>query len=183
MNKAFKSIASGAAISLFAASLAAAEAPPKPKPGPEHQRLGYFVGQWKGEGEMKPSEWGPGGKVSSTEKCEWFQGGFSVVCHSDGQCPMGPMKSLGIIGYSAEDTAYTYYATDNSGMTMSTVPHGTLQGDTWTYLDDSMMGGKKVKSRVVIKELSPSQYTFAMDMQAPDGKWNRMMESKYTKVK
>ena len=33
------------------------------------------------------------------------------------------------------------------------------------------MGGKKYKSRVIIKELSPTSYSFKMDMQGPDGKW------------
>ena len=45
-----------------------------------------------------------------------------------------------------------------------------------------MMGGAKVKSRVIIKELSPTSYTFKMEMQGPDGKWMPMMESKNTKV-
>jgi hypothetical protein len=45
------------------------------------------------------------------------------------------------------------------------------------------MGGKKVKSRVTIKELSPTSYTFTMEMQGPDGKWAPMMESKSTKAK
>jgi len=162
---------------------AAAQAPPPMKPGPEHKRLEYFVGNWTGEGEMKPGPMGPGGKMTSTDSCEWFEGGFSVVCHSEGKSPMGPMKSIGILGYNPEEKVYTYYGVDNSGMTMSSVPHGTVQGNTWTYTDEGMMGGKKYKSRVTIKELSPTAYTFTMDMQGPDGKWAPMMESKMTKVK
>ena len=46
-----------------------------------------------------------------------------------------------------------------------------------------MMGGKKYKSRVTIKELSPTAYTFTMEMQGPDGKWMPMMDSKLTKMK
>jgi hypothetical protein len=44
-----------------------------------------------------------------------------------------------------------------------------------------MMGGQKVKSRVTIKELSPTAYTFKMEIQGPDGKWAPMMEAKATK--
>lgn len=161
--------------------VAAAQAPPPQTPGPEHKRLGYFVGKWTTEGEMKPGPMGPGGKISSTDNCTWFDGGFAVICHSDGKTPMGPSKSIGILGYSTEEKAYTYYGLDNSMMAMTTVPRGTLQGDTWTYTDESMMGGQKVKSRVVIKELSPTAYTFTMEVQGPDGKWAPMMESKSTK--
>jgi hypothetical protein len=176
-------LAGCAAVSLLGVLSASAAEHTAPKPGPEHQRLGYFVGTWTTEGEMKPSEMGPGGKITSVDKCEWFQGGFSVICHSEGKSPMGPSKSIGILGYSTEERVYTYSGVDNSGMTMTTVPRGTRQGDTWIYTDESMMGGKKVKSRVTIKELSPSAYAFKMDMQDPEGKWATWMESKSTKTK
>jgi len=159
-----------------------AQAPQAPKPGPEHARLGYFVGKWNAEGELKPGPMGPGGKFTSSDTCEWFDGKYSVICRSEGKMPMGPSKSIGILGYNTEEKVYTYYGVDNSNMTMASVPRGTLRGDTWTYTDEGMMGGQKVKSRVVIKELSPTSYTFRMDMQGPDGKWMPMMESKNTKV-
>jgi Protein of unknown function (DUF1579) len=161
----------------------APQAPPAPKPGPEHQRLAYFVGQWTSEGEMKPGPMGPGGKISATDTCEWFEGRFAVICRSEGKGPMGPVKNLGILGYSAEEKVYTYYGVDNSNMTMTSVPRGTVQGDTWTYTDEGMMGGQKMKSRVTIKEMSPTSYTFKMEIQGADGKWTPMMESKNTKVK
>lgn len=171
------------AAALLTLSLAAAQEGGPPKPTPEHKKLGYFVGTWHTEGEMKPGPMGPGGKMSSTDKCDWYAGGFAVVCNSDGKTPMGPSKSIGIMGYSAEEKVYTYNGTDSTGMTMTTVPRGTLQGDTWTYDDESVMGGQKVKSRVVIKELSPTAYTFRMDFQGQDGKWVTAMESKSTKAK
>ena len=96
---------------------------------------------------------------------------------------MGPTKSIGILGYSPEEKVYTYYGVDNSNMTMASVPKGTVQGKTWIYHDESMMGGKKMKTRVTIKELSPAEYSFLMEAQGPDGKWMPMMESKNTKVK
>ncbi len=52
-------------------------------------------------------------------------------------------------------------------MTMATVPKGTVQGKTWSYTDESMMGGKKVKSRVTINEVSPTEYTFKMEIFGP----------------
>ena len=184
MNRTFALLAAAVVVSLAGVQLAAAQAPPAaPKPGPEHQRLGYFVGKWTVEGEMKPSPMGPGGKVTSADTCEWFDGHFAVVCHSTGKTPMGASKSVGIMSYSPEEKVYTYYGVDNSNMTMATVPRGTVQGKTWTYTDESLMGGKKVKSRVTIKELSPTEYSFAMELQGPDGKWAPMMESKSTKVK
>ncbi len=125
---------------------------------------------------------GAGGKITTTDDCQWFEGKFSVICRTEGTTPNGPTRSIGILGYSSEEKVYTYYGVDNSGMTMSSVPKGTIQGDTWTYNDESTMGGQKVKSRVTIKEVSPKSYTFRMEFQGPDGKWMPAMESTNTKV-
>jgi len=174
----------GGCVAVVAFQLAVvAQAPKMPAPGPEHQRLGYFVGKWTSEGEMKPGPMGPGGKLTSSDTCEWFEGRFAVICRSEGTTPMGASKSVGILGYSTEEKVYTYYGVDNTNMTMASVPRGTVQGATWTYADESMMGGNKVKSRVTIKEISPTSYTFTMELQGPDGKWTPMMESRNTKVK
>ena len=69
---------------LFTATVATSQQQPAPKPSAEHQKLAYFVGTWTSTGEMKPSPFGPGGKMTSTETCEWFDGGFAVVCRSQG---------------------------------------------------------------------------------------------------
>jgi len=172
------------AMSIVGLQPTIAQAPQPAKPGPEHQRLAYFVGTWTSEGEMKPGPMGPGGKMTSRDTCEWYEGRFAVICRSEGKGPMGPSKGLGILGYSPEEKVYTYYGTDSSGMmTMTSVPRGTVKGDTWTYTDESMMGGQKVKSRVTMKELSPTSYSFVMDVQGADGNWTTLMESKQTKVK
>jgi hypothetical protein len=168
------------ALSVAGLQLAAAQAPPT-KPGPEHKRLGYFVGKWNAEGEVKPGPMGPGGKMRSSDTCEWFEGEFSVICRYEGSGPTGPSKGIGILGYNTEEKVYTYYGIDNSAMTMTSVPKGTVKGDTWTYTDQGTMGGQKYKSRVTIKEVSPTEYTFRMEMQGPDGKWAPLMESRNTK--
>jgi hypothetical protein len=183
MNRRIRRLSLGIVIAAAAYQTSAAAQAPQPPAAPtaEHKRLAYFVGKWTTEGDMKDSPMGPGGKISSTDTCEWFSGGFAVVCHSDGRTPMGPSKSIGIMGYSAEEKAYTYYGIDNTNMVMASVPKGHRQGDTWTYTDEGMMGGQKYKSRVTIKELSPTAYTFKMEMEGPDGKWAPMMEAKSTK--
>jgi hypothetical protein len=153
-----------------------------PKPTAEHQKLGYFVGTWSMTGEMKPSPFGPGGKMTSTDTCEWFQGNFAVVCHSQGASPMGPMKGIGVMGYNAEEKVYTYYGVDNSPMNMASVPKGTIQGDTWTFADEAMMGGQKIKSRFVMKIVSPTSYTMKWETEQ-GGKWASVMEGTVTKKK
>lgn len=183
MTKILTSLAAPVAILIVGLPIAAAAQPPQtPKPGPEHERLGYFVGKWTSEGEMKPGPMGPGGKMTSTETCEWFDGRAAVICRSEGTGPTGATKGLGILSYSPEEKVYTYYGVENNpGMAMTSVPRGTVQGDTWTYTDEALMGGSKVKTRVTIKEVSPTSQTFRMEVEQ-DGKWVPVMESKGTKI-
>ncbi len=175
-------VAATIALATATVELGHAQAGPPQKPGPEHQRLGFFVGRWKAEGEIKPGPMGPGGKFTGTDTCEWFEGRFTVICRSDGQGPSGPSKSIGILGYNPEQKVYTYYGVDNTAMTMSSVPRGTVQGKTWTYTDETTMGGQTVKSRVILEEESPTAYTFRMEFQGPDGAWMPVIQSRNTKV-
>ena len=165
-------------LGLAVACFTLAWAQEAPKPGPEHERLGFWVGKWTNEGEIKENPMMPAGKITETVHCEWFEGKFAVVCHNEGTGPMGPMKGIGIMSYSAEATAYTYYGTDNSGMTMTTVPMGKVDGKTWVYHDESTMGGTTVKGRYTIVETSDTSYTFKWEMQGPDGQWMTIMEGK-----
>jgi hypothetical protein len=170
------------AFTLALAAAAPASAEP-PRPSPEHERLGFFVGSWKGEGILKDNPFMPGGKFSSSETCEWFEGRFAVVCRGSGQGPMGPSKSLGIMSWDPEGKVYLYYAIDNSPMAMSTVPRGTVAGEVWTYLDESKMGGQTFRSRYVLTRLGPDAYAFRWEMLGPDGQWALVSEGKSTRVK
>jgi hypothetical protein len=173
-------ILAGAALVLVAS--VGARAQEAPKPGPEHKRLEYFTGKWSSESEVKPNPVMPPGKYTTKDDCAWFHGGFALVCHTEGSGPMGAMKSVGIMGYNAEDKIYTYYGIDSSGMTPTVVSRGSVQGDTWVYTDESKMGGKLVKSRYTMKTLSPTAYTIKWEMQGPDGTWSALMEGKSTRT-
>jgi hypothetical protein len=131
---------------------------------------------------MKQSPFGPAGKFNSTDSCEWFEGRFAVVCRYEGKGPTGPTKGIGIMGYSADQKVYTYYGVDNSAMVMTTVSRGTVQGDTWTYADEGTIGGQKVRSRYIIKVLSPTSYSFRWETQCADGNWTTIMEGASTKA-
>src|SRR2546423_15436050 len=77
-----------AAVTLLVAPALSAQAPAAPpKPGPEVQKLAYFAGRWSEVADMKASPMGPGGKATVSSSCEWFSGGFFLVCRSDGTNP------------------------------------------------------------------------------------------------
>ena len=152
-----------------------------PKPGPEVKKLAYFVGTWTTEGELKENPFGmPAGKMTSTDKCEWFTGGYSVVCHSTGKGPMGAMHGIGILGYNTEDKVYTYYGVDNSGY--AGLSKGKIDGNFWVFTSDEKMGGKAFHGRYSMDTASPDSYTFKYETSEDGQKWTTVMEGKTTKA-
>ncbi len=157
------------ALVLLAPAVAAEKAPAPPKPGPEHQKLAYFLGNWSFEGDAKASPFGPGGKFKGTENCEWFPGHFAVVCHSTGNGPMGEHKGLGILGYSTEDKRYTYYGISSTGMGGETA-YGTVEGSTWTWTGDSKVKGKVIHGRYTMVA-SPDSYSMKSELSEDGTTW------------
>ena len=151
-----------------------------PKPGPEQKKLGYFIGTWKSEGEIKENPMMPAGKMTSTDRCEWFHGGFNVVCHSTGNSPLGSSHGLGILGYNSQDKTYSYYGIDSMGF--AEMSKGTVDGSTWTYGSEAKMGEKTVRSRYVMNEVSPTSYSFKYETSEDGQNWSLVMEGKSSKV-
>jgi len=150
-----------------------------PKPGPEVQKLGYYVGTWKSEGEAKA---GPSaGKWSGTMTCEWFAGGFHLMCRGEGTGPEGKTTSLAILAYDAEAKAYTYHAISSRGESGSS--KGSLTGSTWTWLWEGKAAGKPAKYRLTEVEVSPTSSTAKLENSVAGGPWTVIEEGKSTKVK
>ena len=152
-----------------------------PQPSPEHKKLGVFVGSWKDDVEMKPGPFGPGGKFTVKETCEWFAGGFSVVCHSESTGFMGDVRTLTVLTYDPEEKAYTYYEFNSIGQNDSA--KGTVDGDTWTWNGDWKMGGKLIKNRSTLKMASPDSVTMTSEVSADGGPWTPLAELKGSRVK
>lgn len=167
-------------LSFALMTVAVAQTPQMPKPGPEQNRLQYFVGAWHSEYELKPGPFGPGGKMTNTDRSELMPGGFFLITHTEGKGALGDLKELALMGYDTEAKAYTYDAYNNFGQ----AEHfkGAVNGDTWTWTAESMMGGKPAKMRFIAKEVSPTSYTMKLEL-AGDSGWITVMEGKATKIK
>ena len=171
-----------AVLGLAASAAVAAAQPPPATPSPEHKKLQYFAGKWNIDGEMKSTPMGPGGKMTASETCEWFAtAGFHLVCNSSGTNPLGPTRGLSILGYSTETKGYTFYGIDRTGWADSA--KGSLEGDTWTWTSEGTMGGQSLKSRYIIKELTPDSYTFRAELSVAGGPFTLMFEGKQTRAK
>lgn len=152
-----------------------------PKPGPEHLKLAYFAGKWTSEGDMKPSSFGPGGKFWSSSNCEWFDGNFALVCHSDGKMQTGSIKGLSVMAWDPAAKTYTYFSTNSWGQ--GGFSRGTVEGDTWTWNNETTMNGKPMVGRFTLKQVSPDVATYKLEMGAPGKPLKLMMDGKQTRVR
>lgn len=140
-----KQVAISAAMLAMCVTMLAAQAPPAPKPGPEHQKLGVFVGNWTFTGEMKPGPMGPGGKMTGTDRIAWLADNFAVERRFTGKGPMGSMNGLEVIAYDSAKKTYTYQYVDSTGA----VGGGTATnvGSSWTFTGSGSMGDKSMQER------------------------------------
>jgi Protein of unknown function (DUF1579) len=168
------------AATVMSAVAAIAQTEP-PKPSPELKKLDVFVGTWTLDGSMKPGPLGPGGMMTENEKCEWMQGDYYLVCHSEVKSSMGNGVGLSVMGYSTDEKTYTYREFNSFGEFNDS--RGMLDGDTWTWTSDEKMGGMTMKGRFTMKMTSATSYTFTFDMLQDGTKWSTVMDGKATKGK
>lgn len=167
---------SAAWLALAATALAQMD---MPKPGPEHKKLDIFAGTWLLDGTMR-GDMGPGA-VTEKEKCEWMEGGFFLVCHTDFKTSMGDGTSVSVMGYSTDDKSYSYREFNSWGQFVDS--KGSVDADTWTWINDEKEDGKTVTGRFTMKFTSPTSYTFTYET-SPDGtKWTTVLDGKATQGK
>jgi hypothetical protein len=177
-----KRLAIVAAVVSISTGVLAGQKPEMPKPGPEHQKLGAFVGNWTFEGEMKPGPMGPGGKMTGTDRIQWLPGNFFLERRFEGKGPMGEMKGVEIIGYDSAKKVHTFNAFDSLGaMTSGTL---TLSGRTWTASGTGSMGGAVFRDRCTLAFGDASTtLTIKCEMSADGKTWSPSFEGKATKAK
>jgi hypothetical protein len=126
----------------------AAQAPAPPKPGPEHQRLAPFVGNWTFDGMAKDGPMGPGGKMTGTDRVVWLPGGFAIQRTFDGTSPAGKMQGVEIVAYDAVKKNYTFNFYESSGaMGTGTM---TVNGAVWTSQGVGQMGAMTMQQRCTL---------------------------------
>lgn len=169
------------AVLLFASVAAVAQM--GSTPAPELKKLDYFAGNWTSEANITSGPWGTGGKFSDSVQGEWLKGGFFFVDHSDFSMPSelgGNGSSLAILGYDTEKKVYTEQRFDSTGRHV--VMTGTLDGDTWTWTGENDYNGMLIKSRMIIKTVSPTSYTSKYELSADGGaNWMSFSDGKATK--
>jgi Protein of unknown function (DUF1579) len=156
----------------------------QPKPGLEVQRLAYYLGTWRGEGATKGGPFGPPGKLSSTMTCDWFAGGFHLVCRGEERGPTGKRTFLNILSYDEKAKAYTEYGISSLGESEYSTG-GSIVGNKRTFVKDLDSGveGKHTKLTYTEVQVSPTSYTYQAEASINGGPSTVIAEGKITKVK
>ena len=178
MNKLLAVAFIGLALPCLASGQTQAAQPPKP--GPEVQKLAYYIGTWKTEGEITAGPQRSASKFAETGTCEWFAGGFQLMCRHEGTRPDVSVTDLSIVAYDVEAKCYTYFTVTSLGDTARST--GSLNGNAWTFLWDGKVEGKPAKFRYVEVHVSPTSYTFKTERSVAGGPWKVLEEGKATKV-
>jgi hypothetical protein len=113
---------------------------PLPKPRPEHERLGVWVGKWNTEGQSYAEGHSNENlqvssvKMTSVETFEWLLDGFFLVHHWDGRVGGAEFKGMEVIGYDASSQTYTSRFFDNAGN--APTYQVTVRNNVWTYIGE-----------------------------------------------
>jgi|WetSurMetagenome_2_1015567.scaffolds.fasta_scaffold668853_1 hypothetical protein len=151
------------------------------KPGPEHKKLGSWVGDWTYEGQSKATPAGPAGPVSGKMSVQSIVGGFGVEFRGAEKGPAGATDWVEIDSYDPVQKKYTWNSIDSGGGSM-TVTY-TFDGVTGSFSGVQVSGGKPFQLR--------GTFVFAADLKSVvqknevlvDGKWLPSYEGKAIKVK
>jgi Protein of unknown function (DUF1579) len=152
-----------------------------PAPTPQHQRMGYFAGNWTAEGMMKLSPKGNPAPFSLTETGEWVSNGFFLETRTSmTKSPMGPINSVRVMGYNPENELYAYNVYNSLGEHQ--IATGKVQGNTWTWTSEQKMNGIVSQARYTITAVTPDSYTFKQEVATPGGGWVTVMEGKASRA-
>ena len=149
-----------------------------PKPGPEHQKLKKFEGDYDVTISIAGSE------TKGTDSYRMDLGGFWLRHHFKGEMFGTPFEGQGMIGYDPAKKKYVGYWADSMNPRMYQT-EGAFSKDDTRFTETGEMPGtdgklQKMKSVFEIKDKNGMVFTM---YQVVDGKDEQMMQITYKRKK
>lgn len=161
---------------IFLAASAQSQGSQAPEPPSGVAPLGYYVGSWQGHGEIG------GEKLASSFTCEWFSGGFQVICRGNESGPSGKRAFINIKSFDETGKSYSEYSASSMGETEYD-RGGTLSGNTLVYLIDQDLGGKPARIRYTETRLSADVMTYRAEASIDGAPWKDMARGEIRKLR
>lgn len=172
------------AAGLLISSIASAQMPPMPKPGPEQQVLAQDAGTWDAVVEIAmpgaPAMTSKGTQVD-TMGC----GGMCLITDFNGEMMGAPFKGHGLTVYDANKKKYVGSWSDSmaAGLQMSEATYDPATKSTTSWMEGPDPSGATVKTKAVSTSVDADHRTMTMFVAGPDGKDVQTMKISYTRRK
>ncbi len=128
------------------AGAAFAQQPNQPtKPGPEHQKLQLWAGEWKYEGESQTTFLGPGEKFTGRMTARPILNGFGLESVFNEQSPSGEKQTVEVDTYDPVTNSYPVLSVYSDGSFFQ--GFFTVNGSVATWEGTSTANGKQYKDR------------------------------------
>ena len=166
-----------------ASGLLVAGAQSQTTPSPEVKKLAVMVGKFTIEDEMKAGALSPNSpamKVSGTDDCRWTANGFAVICETALHRPGKRYSETSFVYYDPTSKKYQYHGVDSSGGVEDKT--GTVSGDVWTWLGESVFGGKVYHTRYTMKVVSADSYEYTDESGESESSMKVFVSGKETRV-
>lgn len=163
-----------AASLVLAAPGARAESPaPAPKVAPEMDQLKFLLGKWRCEGKLFASPlFGPEHTFKATAEAKLDAGGHwqSFTYEEKKSKEHHGLKVHGLWGWDAVNKRFVRAAGDDTGGWDTATSPG-LQGDKLVWTGEIVGPLGKMPFHHSFSKKSDTQWSFAVEMKTPDGKW------------
>lgn len=166
-----------------ASSVIVARAQSQTTRGPEVKKLAVMVGKFRIEDELKAGALGPNSpatKWSGTDDCRWMAAGFAVICEAALYRPGRKYSEVSFVYYDPTSKTYRYHAVDSSGGVENKT--GTVSGDVWTWLGESIFGGKMYHTRYIMKVVSADSYEYTDESGESENSMKVFVSGKETRI-
>lgn len=173
-------------MGLFGATVAAAQMPPMPKPGPEHQVLAMDAGTWDAVVETMQAPGGPTMTSKGSEIGTVGCGGLCLVTDFNAELMPGmPFSGRGMTTYDPAKKKYVGSWTDSmsAGLLLSEGIYDPAAKTVTSWMEGPDMTGAVVKSKSVTQHTDADHRVMTMYMTGPDGKDMQTMKISYTRRK
>jgi len=170
-------------LTVLVATFALAQAPQQPSPSgvlPQHQAMGFFLGDWTASGTAKISSNTPAAPFTLKEHGDWVNDGYFLETKTSMKGAMGTVNSVRVMGYNVQDKVYTYNVYNSLGEHQEALGH--VSGNTCTWDSAEKLNGVAVKGRYVITLTGPNSFDFKSEVADPKGGWVTVMEGKAVRV-
>jgi hypothetical protein len=130
---------------------------PTPRPTPEVERLGVFIGEWKLQED--------GADSPNRTICQWSPNHQCLLCDQIHPGPGGTsVKELNVFTYDRTTRGYVM-----QGMRPTRTVPFTIDGQTWTYPSQRVEDGKTIHTRVLNTWPTPSQMHYTVQSSTDAG--------------